>query len=264
MQRRWADLGGVGIEVISKEFSISLPTTRKYVHMTAEEIAELDNIPAYKKRKTVMDDYINIIYKMLRDKIKPEFIMSYVVKMGYSGSWATLENYIKLLAKNNFGRRFSRNWVYKYSYSDDYTVIKRNEILKYMTTKNPKTKKNETVERNFEIIKEKYPIIAVLKKIYDDFYDTIMGNAPEKLHCFVDCYKDSVISGFVDGILNDFRPVKNAVSFKESNGFVEGNNNKFKLIKRILYGRANLDTLFKKAYLAFKINSKHFRIAHLL
>ena len=232
--------------------------------MTADEIAKLDHINTYKKRKTVMDDYLNIIYKMLRDKIKPEIIMSYIVKKGYSGSWATLESYIELLSKNNFGSWFSRNWAYHYSYPDDCTVIKRNEVLKYMTTKNPKTKMNEVVARNFEIVKEKYSIVAVLKKIYDEFYDILMGNAPEKLDSFINRYKESAISGFIDGIVIDLLSVKNAISFKESNGFVEGNNNKFKLIKRILYGRANLDTLFKKAYLAFEINSTDFRRAYLM
>ncbi|MEE1031858.1 MAG: transposase, partial [Ruminococcus sp.] len=41
-------------------------------------------------------------------------------------------------------------------------------------------------------------------------------------------------------------PVKNAISHPESSGFVEGNNNKFKLIKRIVYGRSGLVNLSKK------------------
>ena len=91
-----------------------------------------------------------------------------------------------------------------------------------------------------------------------------MGGVPDKLDCFVDKYKESVVNVFIDGILNDFTSVKNAISHSESNGFVEGNNNKFKLIKRILYGRANLDTLFKKCYIAFKSKSKDFNLPCLL
>ena len=125
-----------------------------------------------------------------------------------------------------------------------------------MTTKNPKTKLNETVARNFEIIKEKYPTITLLKGVYDEFYEILMGGVSDKLDSFLDKYKDSVVAGFIDGLLNDITPVKNAISHTESNGFVEGNNNKFKLIKRILYGRANLSTLFKKCYFAFKSKSK--------
>ncbi|WP_368757173.1 transposase, partial [Enterococcus avium] len=41
------------------------------------------------------------------------------------------------------------------------------------------------------------------------------------------------------------------MSHSISSGFVEGNNNKFKLIKRIVYGRSGLVNLSKKCLLAF-------------
>lgn len=200
---------------------------------------------------------------MLRDKRKMEIIMAYVIKKGYGGSLKSLENYIWLLAKNNFNISLYKNGAYEFSYPNDVTVIRRSELLKYITTKNPKIKLNENVARNFEIIKEKYHAVTLLKDIYDEFYEILMGGVPDKLDYFVDKYKDSLIKVFVDGILNDITPVKNAISHTESNGFVEGNNNKFKLIKRILYGRANLDTLFKKCYIAFKSKSKDFNLLHL-
>ena len=67
-----------------------------------------------------------------------------------------------------------------------------------------------------------------------------------------------MIEDFVSGIRRDLAAVKNGISYPESNGFAEGNNNKFKLIKRILYGRANITTLFKKSYVAFQVSSKEF------
>ena len=42
---------------------------------------------------------------------------------------------------------------------------------------------------------------------------------------------------------------------------VDENNNKFKLIKRILYGRANLDNLFKKCYIAFQTKKLSFQLS---
>jgi len=264
IQKRWEELGIKRVKTISEEFSISLPAASRYIYMTAEDIAEFDKPVNYKKRKTVMDDYLNIIYKMLRDKIKPEIIMSYVIKSGYNGNLMTLENYIKTFAKNNFNNGLHRDWAYDFSYPDDIIVIKRGELLKYITTKNPKTKKSEIISRNFEIIQEKFPLVTELKEIYNEFYDILMGKSPDKLDGFIAKYKDSIIQGFVDGILYDIPAVKNAISYNESNGFAEGNNNKFKLIKRILYGRAKLSNLFKKSYLAFKFNKKDFDFSNLL
>lgn len=240
IQRRWTELPNKRIKIISNEFLISQPAAKKYVYMTQDEINSLDAPLHYKKRKTIVDDYLNIIYKMLCDKRKPEIVMAYVMKKGYSGNLNSLAKYIALLSKNNFNRGLYNGWEYEYSYPDDVTVIRRNELLRYITTKNPKTKKNEFVTQSFESIKEKYPLLAVLKDIYDEFYELLLGHVPDKLDSFIHKYKHSLISGFVDGLLNDIIPVKNAISHSESNGFVEGNNNKFKLIKRILYGRANL------------------------
>jgi hypothetical protein len=263
IQARWEELDKKKIKTISEEFSISVPTASRYISMTAEDIAELDKPTNYKKRKTVMDDYFNIIYKMLNDKVKPEIIISYVIKSRYSGKLTTLEDYIKVLTKNNFNKRLQRNWAFDYSFPYDITVIKRGELLRYITTKNPKITKSEVISQNFEIIKDKYPVVSVVKDAYDEFYDILMNKYPEKLDGFLDKYKDSVIQGFVQGIELDIKPVKNAISRDESSGFVEGSNNKFKLIKRILFGRASLPNLFKKAYLAFKLKANDFNLSRL-
>ena len=67
----------------------------------------------------------------------------------------------------------------------------------------------------------------------------------------------SGIQGFIKSIKKDITPIKAAISFNESSGFVEGNNNKFKLIKRILYGRCNLVNLFKKCFSIFSLNTSN-------
>jgi hypothetical protein len=245
-----------------EEFSVSLPTAKKYISMPEDKISALD-YRAAKKRKSVLDDYINIIYKMLRDKIYPPIVISYVVKSGYDGNIETLETKIKRVAKNNFNVRLGINWAYKFAYSKDILIFKRNEILRYITTKNPKTKRNENIVKYIDIIKEKYKMVGVLADIYNDFHETIMGKDPTLLKSFIDKYEFSVIQSFISGLKDDIIPVSNAISSDVSSGFVEGNNNKFKLIKRILYGRANLDTLFKKCYLAFKFGLDYFDISHI-
>ena len=260
IQERWAELGNKDITAIIEEFSVSLPTARKYIEMAEEAITALNERTVYKKSKTVLDDYINIIYKMLRDKVYPPMIISYVVKFGFSGNINTLETQIRRIAKNNFNLRLSMNWAYKFAYPKDTLAVKRNEILRYITTKNPKTKRNENIAKYIDIIKEKYKAIEFLENIYNDFHGTIMGKDPDLLKKFIDKYEASVVESFISGLKDDIVSVTNAISSKVSSGFVEGNNNKFKLIKRILYGRANLDTLFKKCYLAFKFGLDGFNI----
>jgi len=168
------------------------------------------------------------------------------------------------MAKNNFQIRLGRDWATKFSYSNDISAIKRNDILRYITVKNPKIKHSEIIQNYIDIIKEKYPIIKILEKIYNDFHEALMGKNPEKLNTFIDNYENAIIKDFVAGIKDDIAPVINAVMLDVNSGFVEGCNNKFKLVKRILYGRSNLNTLFKKCYFAFKSNSDDFNIQKLL
>jgi transposase len=66
---------------------------------------------------------------------------------------------------------------------------------------------------------------------------------------FIEKYKNSSIkalSSFANGLNNDLAAVKNSVTSPYSNGILEGNNNRLKLIKRMMYGRAKLPLLRAK------------------
>jgi len=54
------------------------------------------------------------------------------------------------------------------------------------------------------------------------------------------------IKSFSKGISKDIDAVRAALSFEWSNGQVEGQVNRLKLIKRKMYGRANFDLLRKR------------------
>ncbi|WP_077706697.1 transposase [Virgibacillus dokdonensis] len=54
---------------------------------------------------------------------------------------------------------------------------------------------------------------------------------------------DPITKGFVTKLLSDFTSNLHACIYKESNGFVEGNVNRLKTIKRMMYGRASFELL---------------------
>lgn len=264
IQKRWNALDKKSYKTIMSEFQISLLTAKKYAHMSEAEIQAMDNPTVYKTRDKLMNDYVNIIYKMYINDIKPEMIFSYILKIGFKGTYMMLDSQVKRIIKNNFGVKLPMNWYLDYDYPVDVTLIKRNEVLKFITTKKEKKKKNKTVEANIKIIKEKYPVIRELEEIYNSFHSTIMGNDIIELDRFIDKYKNSKVKGFINGIEKDIAPITNAISFPYSSGFVEGNNNKFKLIKRILYGRSKIVNLFRKCYVPFLMNNVDFRLISLL
>jgi hypothetical protein len=52
------------------------------------------------------------------------------------------------------------------------------------------------------------------------------------------------LKGFVNGLLNDYEAIKNAITLPWSNGRVEGHINKLKTIKRQMYGRTGFNLIF--------------------
>ena len=89
-----------------------------------------------------------------------------------------------------------------------------------------------------------------------------MGKDETKLDEYLERYSNSEIQAFCNGLKKDIAPIKNAISLSISSGFVEGNNNKFKALKRIVYGRSRLVNLEKKCKLAvswlFCLNARIF------
>lgn len=244
---------------IAKEFNISQSSLRKYKKMTDKEVDQLANRRDYKKRKTVIDDYINIIYKMIIDNISPEYIIEYVIRKGYQGNIRNIEIYIELLTKNNnLNYDYSSLIFVKYEYPKDVIIITRYELFKYLLTKDEK-KKNNIIEKYLDIIKNKYTIVKEVRDIFENFHETIFSKDENKIDLFIEKYQEKLKS-FCNGLKKDIAAVKQAISNSINSGFVEGNNNKFKLIKRIVYGKMKLCNLFKKSYLCFLSTTDNFNI----
>ncbi len=218
-----------------------------------------------------------MVYKMLKDQISPVIIKAYVKYKGFTGTDYSIESFIKSVSANNFKKQLNRSTFTKCIEIPGLIIIKRNDLLKFVTTKNKKIKNDKNIEKYISLIKEKYPIINEISNIYNDFYNIFQEKKESLFDEFIKKYelKDIIrddtgevievddnienvksgIQGFIKSIKKDIAPIKAAISLPESSGFVEGNNNKFKLIKRILYGRCSLVNLFKKCFSIFSLKS---------
>ena len=245
---------------LAKEFRISYASLLKYSKMTEEEVECIDKINEYKKSKSKMDDYSNMIYKMLKDGVSQEYIFAYVKLKGCEASDRYLLDYINLVAKNNGFDYKNRITFVKMEYPSDVTVITRYDLLKYLLTLDEKKEKDLKIKENIDIIYEKYPIAKQIQIIFKDFHDVIFGAVPDNLDVFIELYQDTVPT-FCNGLKKDIAPVKNAISLEINSGFVEGNNNKFKLIKRIVYGKSKLCNLLRRSFIGFMSTLDDFDIS---
>ena len=247
------------IKKTAEAFGISSLTAKNYIFMTEEDIAALEHPVNYKKRESSMNAWLNIIYKMMVDGCSNELIYFYIKHQeSFQDTDSKLAKYIYLIGKDNFPDRdpFNAKTTMEWVLPPEVTVIKRADILKYILTCNPKTKRNPVIEKYIQQIKRIYPVVKKVENMFKEFHSLLMGKEESKLDEYLKKYEKSEIQAFCNGIKKDIIPVKNAISFSISSGFVEGNNNKFKDLKRIIYGRSGLVNLEKKCKLAFMSKSE--------
>ena len=195
---------------------------------------------------------------MLKDEHDYKTIYVYVHYKRYDGGDSALDHHIYSISKNNFSECYPKAMKFiKKIYPKDVIIITRSQLLKYILTVNSKTKKDNKIKENIELIKQKYPLVTAVKQVFNDFHSVIMSDTPELIDQFIDIYEDTELSDFCYSIKKDIASVKNAISYNISSGFVEDNNNKFKLIKRIVYRKSKLVNLFKNVMLHFRQQKKN-------
>lgn len=89
----------------------------------------------------------------------------------------------------------------------------------------------------------------MIYKLAQEFVSMVKEKCVDRLVCWLNETSHSGIRelrSFANGIYRDFRAVEAALSLPYSNGEMEGNINRLKLIKRSMYGRAKFDLLRKR------------------
>lgn len=234
---------------ISRIFNVPESSVRRYLLYSEEQIDNWGNL----KKRTQLLKWANIIYKMVKDNIDPLIIYYYIVKKrGYGGRGLTLAKYINAIIENNFpGKKLlSQYELTKKVLPEGVVCLKKAQIITGLFTLDEK-KKEKFNQKHLELIRLHFPIAEWIYQINLEFHEIIMNGNAEQLDDFIDIYIGGKLKKFCNGLKQDIAAVKNAITCQESSGVVEGSNNKFKNLKRIVYGRSGLVNLRKKCLLAF-------------
>ena len=114
-------------------------------------------------------------------------------------------------------------------------------IARTMTTERDTLSK--TVARTITMIGEAVPDLTTARDLLDRFHRIIQHRQDKGLDDWITDAKPGLMASFASGIAQDCAAVKAALTEPWSNGQTEGQNTKLKLVKRQMYGRANLDLL---------------------
>lgn len=97
------------------------------------------------------------------------------------------------------------------------------------------------------------PDLTALTELAHGFAALVRSRGGAHLEAWINKAVDSPfpeIRSFANGLYSDFDAVKAGLSMQWNSGRVEGHVNRVKMIKRQMYGRANLDLLRKRVLLA--------------
>ena len=196
-------------------------------------------------RSSEAGQYKDAIVGLLIQNVSKKHALEQITALGYRSKRTAFEEYCrKLIVEMGISYMPRRNAVGAYinpvqdKLAQHY--ISKSDVERYLWSG------RELEPTDIEYIISKYPHILEIqqciqdfRKVYDDKDTTLLGQ-------FIERYSKSQIKpikSFASGMCGDLDAIRNSVTSDLSNGFVEGFNNKIKLIKRMMYGRAKIDLL---------------------
>jgi transposase len=93
------------------------------------------------------------------------------------------------------------------------------------------------------VVEKAVPALVEARDLVDRFHRLIRGGDGDGLDPWMQAAADSLIRSFSRGVAADSAAIRAAIVEPWSNGQTEGQITKLKLVKRQMYGRANLDLL---------------------
>jgi transposase len=114
-------------------------------------------------------------------------------------------------------------------------------IARLMTTGRDTLSKSETI--TIAAIEGGVPLLVEAREVVAAFHAMIRKKAHADLDPWLERARTSLVASFANGVIKDQAAVSAAITSSWSNGQTEGQITKLKLVKRQMYGRANLDLL---------------------
>ena len=223
---------------IKRLLGLSYNTIRRYAKGDPYNLCRFDS----SGMKTVnYENYRDDIIGYLQQNMTFKDICAKIKAAGYNGKLTQVKKYChKLIAElgiEHTSRRNSTGVCVKKNQAFDAHCVTKSDIFQYIWSY------KELELSDVVYIIRRYPHIFDIIECVRDFRNIFLEKSADMLKQFTEKYSASgikAIKSFASGLLTDYDAVENAVTSDLSNGFVEGNNNKVKLIKRSMYGRASL------------------------
>lgn len=228
---------GCSYRETARRMGIGRNTIAKYRQGDPKELS------SYGIRQSKLDTYYDFIIQCLHSGWSKSKTVKAIYERGYSGSKSNAFEHLgkieerenKCFAQQPYIRTMTEGLKYKTgSKGKDTDYITREGVFRHIWMN------IELAEPHRKYIFGNYKNIWELQQCIREFRKLFEKKSVPSLYLFIEKYLNSEIKSlrtFANGLQRDIDAVENAVAYDYSNGFVEGTNNRLKMIKRTMYGR---------------------------
>ena len=194
-----------------------------------------------------LDKYRTELIEQLNQNLPKKEILNNITTLGYTGKMTALKGYCRKLINElqiqYTPRKNTIGVIVKPNQKPGSHYVTRQDLLKHLWSG------EKIPEEDIAYLYTNFSFLTEIKLCIDHFREIYIEKNLKLLDWFIAIYSQSsikAIASFANGLLTDIDAVNNSVTSLLSNGFVEGNNNRIKVIKRIMYGRAKIKLLSAK------------------
>ena len=236
---------------IAQKVGVSLKTVERY-----SSVPDFPEVPARRPTfgRSKLDPYKQQLLGWWNEGIRePSILMKFLKPCGFKGSLRTLQRYISGLREAQ-GLPPVRIKVKQAlpKVADPQTKPFTPRQAAYFVVLKPENRQAEETDLLEQLVKQ-HPDLALLLELADEFLELIRKRQAD---AFDDWLMKALtcnikpLKTFAKGLFDDYAAVKASMMSEVSNGPVEGLNNKLKMLKRQMYGRASLELLEKRFVMA--------------
>lgn len=238
---------GISVRKIAKALKMSRNTVAKYQTGDLDYLVEDTRGRAFTQLLTYEAEMIDLLKA---GHIRKE-VFTYIEQQGFMGKRSQFYKFCTNLEKSGqippVKNHLPANALLMPSGKKQYHYVTRRQVMNYIW------RGIEIKMSDWVMITKAYPIIKTLQNCIDHFRKMFEKKDITELASFIKLYQESeckALKTFSKSLFKDIIPVSYAVSEDYNNGFVEGINNKLKMIKRVSYGRCKFPLLKAKMILA--------------
>ena len=236
---------------IAQKVGVSLKTVERY-----SSVPDFPEVPARRPTfgRSKLDPYKQQLLGWWNEGIRePSILMKLLKPCGFKGSLRNLQRYISgLRAAQGLPPVRIKVKQALPKVADPQTKPFTPRQAAYLVVLKPENRQAEETNLLRQLVKQ-HSDLALLIELADEFLELIRKRQAD---AFDDWFMKALtcnikpLKTFAKGLFDDYAAVKASMMSEVSNGPVEGLNNKLKMLKRQMYGRASLELLEKRFVMA--------------